>query len=413
MTYPQQPFIELGLSGDRLAEIGVLEARKLIRGLNYKQYGLASTDVSNMTADECRVFLASGEAPERLRKPEPIADRATDRPDPMTPADKARDAIRALEQALSLDGANVRDSVEKEVTARLEALRESLLSEIREKIETLAPRRTVIDVTANGKTVTVETLQHHKFPLVLRAMSCRGVNVALVGPAGSGKSRLASEAAKALTLDYSPVSFNILSSKADVLGFVDAHGAYHSSAFRDRFACGGVFVADEFDAAHAGIATILNAAVANRECTFGDNVTVPAHAEFRFVACMNTYGTGATAEYVGRNRLDAATLDRFAYIDVDYDEHLESALVGAKNGKPIELDLEAGGIPDADSWLKTVRDARRCCATENIKAIISPRAVIMGVSLAAAGIGAKHLKDMLLLRGLNEIDRPKLTAAIG
>jgi hypothetical protein len=43
-------------------------------------------------------------------------------------------------------------------------------------------------------------------------------------------------------------------------------------------------------------------------------------------AAANTYGTGADALYVGRNQLDAATLDRFYVVEMDYDRKLEAKL---------------------------------------------------------------------------------------
>jgi hypothetical protein len=58
---------------------------------------------------------------------------------------------------------------------------------------------------------------------------------------------------------------------------------------------------------------------------------IKRHKTFRLVLAANTWGTGATRQYVGRNQLDASTLDRFclATIFVTYDESLESSLVKA------------------------------------------------------------------------------------
>ena len=52
---------------------------------------------------------------------------------------------------------------------------------------------------------------------------------------------------------------------------------------------------------------------------------------FRLVAAGNTYGTGADAQYVGRNELDAATLDRFVVVRWNYDQELESRIIGDKD----------------------------------------------------------------------------------
>ena len=54
--------------------------------------------------------------------------------------------------------------------------------------------------------------------------------------------------------------------------------------------------------------------------------TIDRHPDFKMVAAANTWGKGASLEHVGRNALDASTLDRFDNIYVDYDTDLESAL---------------------------------------------------------------------------------------
>ena len=44
------------------------------------------------------------------------------------------------------------------------------------------------------------------------------------------------------------------------------------------------------------------------------------------VCAANTWGTGPSAVYVGRNQLDGAFLNRFGLVEVDYDPKLERAL---------------------------------------------------------------------------------------
>ena len=43
------------------------------------------------------------------------------------------------------------------------------------------------------------------------------------------------------------------------------------------------------------------------------------------------FGTGSTLQYTGRNKLDAATLDRFMIIEWDYDTDLETKLIKDKD----------------------------------------------------------------------------------
>ena len=54
--------------------------------------------------------------------------------------------------------------------------------------------------------------------------------------------------------------------------------------------------------------------------------TINCHKDFRIVAAANTWGKGSDMQYVGRNALDGATLDRFDNIYMDYDRKLERNL---------------------------------------------------------------------------------------
>ena len=72
---------------------------------------------------------------------------------------------------------------------------------------------------------------------------------------------------------------------------------------------------------------VLNSALANHCCAFPDGM-IKRHKDFLCVAAGNTFGTGATREYVGKNQLSEAFLNRFIRIEVLYDKNLEIALFG-------------------------------------------------------------------------------------
>ncbi len=139
--------------------------------------------------------------------------------------------------------------------------------------------------------------QHERFPLLLQVLAC-GLNVLLVGPAGTGKTTAARKAAEALGLGFSCLSVGPQTSKSDLLGFVDAGGTYRESLFVQAYRDGGVFLLDEIDAGNAGVLTVLNAALA------GDVMATPVgmvarSPRFLTVAGANTYGQGASRQYVG------------------------------------------------------------------------------------------------------------------
>ena len=239
--------------------------------------------------------------------------------------------------------------------------------------------------------------QHERFPLLLQVLAC-GLNVLLVGPAGTGKTTAARKAAEALGLSFSCLSVGPQTSKSDLLGFVDAGGTYRESLFVSAYRDGGVFLLDEIDAGNAGVLTVLNAALA------GDVMATPAgmvarSPRFLAVAGANTYGQGASRQYVGRNQLDAATLDRFAVLDWPVDEGLEAALVGLPAPAPV-LDLARGGLLDAAGWLARVRTVRAAVEKQQVRAVISPRATVAGCALLAAGVGRYWTEEMVLWRGM-------------
>lgn len=400
------------MNGVDIDTLGASECRKLIReqGLHIR-LGIPGVVVSLLKTEHARALLKGEDIDmsEYMNREEEaeMSKTVEVKPAKETAGREGQEAVagalEALQRALFNPEA-LKKELLSEIGAHGEALKEQLESRILEVIEKKVPRTIKYEIKASGKKIEAEGVQHYKFPLILTCLSAEGVNLALVGPAGSGKSRVVQECAKALKLEFSPMSFNSLTSKADILGFVDAHGVYHASPFRERFEKGGIFLADEFDASHPGIATILNAAIANRLCTFADGKTIEAHKDFKAVCAMNTWGLGANAEYVGRNRLDAATLDRFAFLEFDYDSDLERGMLGLPiTGK--KLEVGKGKPPMPDQWLMVVERFRQVTKELNIRAITSPRASLIGCQLAGVGVGIYWLIQMLLLKGLDETQR--------
>lgn len=177
---------------------------------------------------------------------------------------------------------------------------------------------TVID----GKKADVEGVTHEKFDTVLKFVS-NNEPVFLTGPAGSGKNVLCKQVAQALGLKF--YFTNAVTQEYKLTGFTDAMGNYQPTQFYKAFTEGGVFMLDEMDASIPEVLIILNAATANRYFDFPAPIGyVEAHPEFRVIAAGNTTGNGADFEYVGRNQLDAASLDRFAVIEIGYSPAIEN-----------------------------------------------------------------------------------------
>ena len=177
---------------------------------------------------------------------------------------------------------------------------------------------TVID----GKKAEVEGVQHEKFETVLKFVA-NDEPVFLTGPAGSGKNVLCKQVAQALGLKF--YFTNAVTQEYKLTGFTDAMGKYQETQFYKAFTEGGLFMLDEMDASIPEVLVILNAAIANRYFDFPAPIGYrEAHPDFRVIAAGNTIGHGADYEYVGRNQLDGASLDRFAIVKIDYSETIEN-----------------------------------------------------------------------------------------
>lgn len=230
----------------------------------------------------------------------------------------------------------------------------------------------------------------------------------MYGEAGSGKSTAGEQVAQQLDTPFRSISFGPGSSKADLMGYRDATGEYHSTGYREVYENGGVFLFDEIDNANPAVVTMLNNGIANKHGEFPDGY-VPKHPDARFIASANTIGKGATADYVGRSPIDAATIDRFAFIRMDTSEDLEEALVlGVDVQQQEAVDIAEGGVPDNMEWLVTVRAFRGAAAEIGIRAIIGQRASLYGKSLIEQGVGRHWLQEMLIYKGMKDSDRQKL-----
>lgn len=199
---------------------------------------------------------------------------------------------------------------------------DAIVKMVREEVANLAPRRIEVKLpTGERKDMGV---QHSNFEALYRAVGA-GLNVWLVGPAGTGKTSAAAAVAKALNIPFHAKSIGPQTTEGGLLGYMHG-GHYVRTPLRDAYEHGGVMLLDECDAAAAGI-VVANAVAANPVAGFPDGV-VERHPNFRLIAGANTIGQGADAQYVSRQPIDAATLDRFVFLPWDNDPRLESAACG-------------------------------------------------------------------------------------
>ncbi len=206
-------------------------------------------------------------------------------------------------------------------------------------------------------------------------------NIWLVGPVGSGKTSAAAQLARDLAL---PFHFNgAIDNEYKLKGFLDAQGRLISPSFRKAYEHGGIYLFDECDASMPGAVLAFNAALSNGACDFPDG-EIQRHPDCIIIAAANTWGHGATHDYVGRMKQDAAFLDRFVQLAWDYDEELEHAMSGNRR------------------WSARVQAIRSAIADLGIHHIVSPRASYWGAVLLAAGVPEDQVLAMKVRGALDD-----------
>jgi hypothetical protein len=181
-----------------------------------------------------------------------------------------------------------------------------------------------------------------------------------------------------------------------------------------------VFLLDEVDAASPAVLVVINALLANERASFPDAV-VEKHADFVLIAGANTIGLGADRQYVGRQQIDAATLDRFVLLDWPYDPRIEAAAAGV----PVEA-VSAAGCPKpfqfvtldgcegrAFQYVQKVVAIRNAVASfgKAVRVIVSPRASINGTALIRQGFTVADALNLCVWKGLDADTRKKIEAA--
>lgn len=160
-----------------------------------------------------------------------------------------------------------------------------------------------------------------------------GIPIMLTGEKGSGKTTLVEQLAKELKLQFYCMSMTRQTTLSHLLGYRSVTGDYIPSQLREAVENGGIFLLDEIDAGDANVLLALNT-IENGYVSFPDGV-VKLHKDFRIVATANPQDQHEF--YVGRNKLDAATLDRFDIIEVPRDGNLEKSLVSVRVYRLVEV----------------------------------------------------------------------------
>lgn len=173
----------------------------------------------------------------------------------------------------------------------------------------------------------------------LRPGACRPA-IALVGPAGNGKTTAAEEALRVQGIDFIVIDANVSMEPVDLVGGMTykvengvGRQVWADGPVTKAFREGKGVIINEFDTLDPRTALCLQSAfqgkgskVATRYITLSGNPEedrVHPAGDCPIILTMNTYGSGATRQYVGRNALDAATRDRLTIISTSYENEAQ------------------------------------------------------------------------------------------
>lgn len=256
----------------------------------------------------------------------------------------------------------------------------------------------IIDRRADNKEVKIETDGLHPASSEVLAMWNCDIPCYIYGPSGSGKTRGMAELAKILNVPYFRRAVGRQMTETGLMGYQSPHNdEYVKSILFEGYIQPSVTVVDEIDAGNSNCCLVINQMLDGDECYFPGKGMVKRHPEARFAVLANTIGNGADLEYVGRNPLDKAFLNRFGFVFWDYDEAWERTIALAN--------YKAFGGTDEGLANKRIDQfflLRKAIEELKISHILASRTLFFFIRGIAKEIDTKQLERTLIWRGLDE-----------
>jgi MoxR-like ATPase len=280
-----------------------------------------------------------------------------------------------------------------------------LLSELQEELEKKIKPKRPAGVPAEFE-VSPDYIPPKEFPEIV-ALVQAGVNVLLVGPAGSGKSRLAREVAVALKQTaHEPVNFGGSMRYPQIFGstklVVNEAGVqvtkFEPAMLLQQVQKPGIQPIDEVFSAEPDVTNGLNGLLesSTRAISTPDGI-VKMHPECRVIATANTNGRQVSNMYQGALVQDFSLLDRFVQVKVGYNPEVERKM------------LERLEDPDVEDYLhEKLQNLRAKIEENNIQFDPSTRKLLDVIKMVVGGIGHVRAFELAFLDPLSRAERLKV-----
>lgn len=232
----------------------------------------------------------------------------------------------------------------------------------------------------------------------------KGNHIMLKGETGTGKSELAKHIAQETNRPAWQVNFSEETRISHILGHYEVYeenGAnemrWVNGALLDAIEQGGIFIADEINAADGAITMLLHSATEKEDATItvperGD--TVEVHDNFRMIGTMNP-------RYAGTRQQNRAFKNRFFEMEMDYLEtSTETDVVMSKS------DLHSTYKETVRSVVSLAGDLREDYERGNISTPVTPRDLIRIAEFMENGfMGPMEATKLVLLEKMGDDER--------
>ena len=163
--------------------------------------------------------------------------------------------------------------------------------------------------------------QHYQLKPLIEVMGS-GEPAMIIGPTGSGKTRVTHAVKQALGCKHYAIrQVNKQTATHDLIGFNNATGSYIPGVFTKIIQDGGLAVIDEIDNGNSNVLMIIKGILSGHiYMPYGMQEVNP---ECHLMCTANTWGLGPDREYIGRNALDVALLNEFVCVEWPYDANAE------------------------------------------------------------------------------------------